>query len=199
MNYEAAAYDNRDPTAPTFYVTVDEGSGPLVRFTPDTALVAPCVADANGKYNFADCSPMLYDQNGGSDSSIGNHQHHYFEVTSINPVGNNMHIGTYQWTTSIDAGRNSAGLYHSAGEGIDIKDGKIYYTTKSSKFLFIIDLDPNENGDLTFVRSSTVSGAFDGQPDQVARVLNFETGATDGILYFCEDGGTGKFLRVGGL
>ena len=39
------------------------------------------------------------------------------------------------------------------------------------------------------VRSSTTSGAFDSQPDQIARVLDFSTGSTDGILYFCEDGG----------
>mmetsp|Transcript_37708 Transcript_37708/g.91757 ORF Transcript_37708/g.91757 Transcript_37708/m.91757 type:complete len:656 (-) Transcript_37708:53-2020(-) len=191
MNYEAAAFDNRDVSNPTFYVTVDESAGPLVRFTPDPALSARCVPDADGKFKFEDCSPMLYDEDGGSDAQNGNHQHHYFEVTSITSVGGNMDVGTYQWTDSLEAGRNSASFYHRAGEGIDIKDGKMYYTTKSSKYLFIIDLDPNDDGELTFVRSSTVSGAFDGQPDQVARVLNFETGETNGILYFCEDGGTG--------
>lgn len=85
-----------------------------------------------------------------------------------------------------------------SGEGGDIKGGKIYYTTKSTKYLFIINLDPDANGDLSFVRSSTVSGAFDGQPDQVARVLNFETRQTNGILFFCEVGGAGNKHGVHG-
>jgi Bacterial protein of unknown function (DUF839) len=38
-NYESAAYDNRNISRPTFYMTVDEFYGPLVRFTPATAAV----------------------------------------------------------------------------------------------------------------------------------------------------------------
>jgi hypothetical protein len=96
----------------------------------------------------------------------------------------NSEEGTYVWTTSLNQGRASASSYHVQGEGIDVRNGELFYTTKSSRYLFIIDLD---NG--TFVRSSTESGAFDNQPDQVARVLDFADGTTDGILYFCEDGG----------
>ena len=46
--------------------------------------------------------------------------------------------------------------------------------------------------DPTVSRSTTVSGAFDGQPDQVARVLDFRNGSTDGILYFCEEASDGS-------
>ena len=60
----------------------------------------------------------------------------------------------------------------------DIRDGKLYMTTKAEKKLFILDLDA-----MTFEESSTYSGAFNSQPDQVARILD-----NDGILYFCEDG-----------
>jgi len=39
--------------------------------------------------------------------------------------------------------------------------------------------------------SSTESGAFEEQPDQIARIVG------DDILYFCEDGGPG--IRKGGV
>ena len=32
-----AAYDNRNPNNPTFYITTDASDGPLVKFTPATA------------------------------------------------------------------------------------------------------------------------------------------------------------------
>ena len=51
-------------------------------------------------------------------------------------------------------------------------------TAKRDHLLFILDLDA-----MTFVQSSTVTGAFNSQPDQVARILD-----NNGILYFCEDG-----------
>mmetsp|Transcript_474 Transcript_474/g.632 ORF Transcript_474/g.632 Transcript_474/m.632 type:complete len:130 (-) Transcript_474:1014-1403(-) len=48
------------------------------------------------------------------------------------------------------------------------------------KSLFILDLDA-----LTYERSSTENGAFDGQPDQIARILP-KKGKKE-LLYFCED------------
>lgn len=69
-------------------------------------------------------------------------------------------------------------------------------TAKVDKLLYILDLDTK-----TFEVSSTQSGAFDSQPDQVARLVGQED-----ILYFCEDGGSdcgvhgrnanGKFFTV---
>jgi len=53
-------------------------------------------------------------------------------------------------------------------------------TTKVDKLLYILDLDAQ-----TFEVSSTQSGAFNSQPDQVARLVG-----EDDILYFCEDGGS---------
>jgi hypothetical protein len=167
MNYESAAYDNRDANNPNFYITVDETNGPLVKFTPD----ATAVLDALSTNDF---SELLH-------TTGPTVKYEYFKVTSIDSNG----VGTFEWTTDIYEGRLSASSYHIQGEGIDIRNGELFYTTKSSRYLFVIDLD---NG--TFVRSSTDSGAFDSQPDQVARVLNFAgDGATDDILYFCEDGG----------
>jgi secreted PhoX family phosphatase len=108
----------------------------------------------------------------------------YWVIDSMDESTGN---GTFSWTTNINVGRASALKYYKNGEGIDIRDGIIYFTTKTSKLLWIIDLDHG-----TFQRSSVVSGAFNDQPDQVARVLATTTTnggpVTDGILYFCEDG-----------
>jgi hypothetical protein len=62
---------------------------------------------------------------------------------------------------------------------LDIRNGTLYMTCKREKYLFILDLDK-----LTYIKSSTVSGAFNGEPDQVARLLD---NADEDILYFCED------------
>jgi len=165
MAYESAAYDNRDPNNPVFFITVDEVDGPLVRFTPASQAVQDAVSSN-------DFSQLLHTSGPGVT-------YQYFRVLSIDSQG----VGTYEWTSSLSAGRSSASTYHIQGEGIDIRDGMLYYTTKDQHFLFIIDLS---NG--TFQRSSTDSGAFDSQPDQVARILTSD-GSTDDILYFCEDGG----------
>jgi len=86
--------------------------------------------------------------------------------------------------------RQNAFNYYTKSEGIDIRDGKAYITCKKNKHLFILDLDI-----FTYERSSTESGAFDRQPDQVARILNNDT---YGILYFCEDGGSASKCGVHG-
>jgi hypothetical protein len=166
-SYESAAYDNRDPTKPKFFITTDEPDGPLVRYSPASSVASAAVSSGN-------YSTLLH-SNGGTLE--------YFVVTNISESPNGTASGSYVWSKNMQAGNASAAQYHKGGEGIDVRDGKLYYTTKTQKYLFIINLDDN-----TFVRSSTVSGAFDSQPDQVARVLNFANGTTDGILYFCEDG-----------
>jgi secreted PhoX family phosphatase len=169
-NYESAAYDNRNPLQPSFYVTTDLPDGPLVKYTPPTAAVAAAVISG-------DYSNLLYTYGVGQ-------RYEYWVIDSLDEATGN---GTFSWTTNINVGRASALKYYKNGEGIDIRDGIIYFTTKASKLLWIIDLDHG-----TFQRSSVVSGAFNDQPDQVARVLATTTTnggpVTDGILYFCEDG-----------
>lgn len=81
--------------------------------------------------------------------------------------------GTFRWTNNRSEGDNNASLYYRNAEGIDIRNGFLYMTTKVSKSLYILDLD-----NLTYERSSTVS-------DQVASII-----ATDPLrdmLYFCEE------------
>jgi hypothetical protein len=59
-------------------------------------------------------------------------------------------------------------------------------TTKRDKLLFILDLDT-----FTFESSSTKSGPFDGQLDQIRSILQGELNNAaepdNSILYFCED------------
>ena len=88
--------------------------------------------------------------------------------------------GTFYWTSSKNTAQTNAGNYYPYSEGIDIRNGVLYFTCKDPRRLFILDLDSR-----TFQRTSTVSGAFNNEPDQVARLV----GGSD-ILYFCEDGGT---------
>ena len=179
MDYERAAYDNRDINNPLFFITVDTGNGPLVRYTPSPQAVID--ADVNG--NNPDYSNLLHD-------TYGQQTFKYWVIDTISTTDKSAPIatGTYSWSDSLTDGQVSANDEYRNGEGIDIRDGILYFTTKTDKFLFTIDLD---NG--TFTRTRTESGAFDNQPDQVARVLDFSsggTGATDDILYFCEDGGS---------
>lgn len=181
-DYESAAYDNRDPSNPKFFATVDNSQGPLVRYTPCTS----CVQDALAT---GDYSNLLHANGAGQNFE-------YFKVTSLDE---STGLGTYTWTNSLEEGQISAATYHPYGEGIDIRDGMLHYTTKTTKHLWIIDLD-----NFTFARSSTQSGAFDGQPDQIARILDGED--ENDILYFCEDGSSdagihgrnieGKFLTI---
>jgi hypothetical protein len=75
---------------------------------------------------------------------------------------------------------------HPSAIFADIRKGILYMTCKADKQLYILDLDAQ-----SYVVSSTVSGAFDGQPDQVARLLESDTtsgnAVENDILYFCED------------
>ena len=76
-------------------------------------------------------------------------------------------------------------------------DGKVYFVSKASKRLFILDLAAG-----TYECSSTMSGAFNNQPDQIKIILD----DPQGIVYFCEDGGddcgihgrdgTGQFFSI---
>ena len=60
----------------------------------------------------------------------------------------------------------------------------MYMTTKTRRHLFVLNLDCQ-----TFTLSSTESGAFDSQPDQIARLVGQ---SNDSVLYFCEDGSWGS-------
>jgi len=108
----------------------------------------------------------------------------------------NERQGTFTWSTSYSAGQDSASDYFQNSEGIDVHDRILSFTAKVEKLLYTLDLEQQ-----TYIVTSTVSGAFDLQPDQIGRII----GEAD-VLYFCEDGGsncdihgrdgTGKYFTI---
>jgi hypothetical protein len=165
VNYESFAYDHRKELTPTFYVTIDEVDGPLLRYTPDTDDIFPALLSS-------DFSNLL--------TSPGPNAKWEYLVLDYDTDTS----GTLTWTTDIKKGRDSAGSHFRGLEGLDVYDGMLYMTAKEDRLLFILDLDAE-----TFTQSSTLNGAFDNRPDQVVRLVDNND---EGILYFCEDGKFGS-------
>ena len=91
--WESAAYDQRDPTKPVFYVTADYQNTPLLRFTPDAAAVLSAI-ETN------DYSKLLH--------SPGKNE--YLKL--------NFRKKTFEWTTNYAAASRSAMLFYPNAEGI---------------------------------------------------------------------------------
>lgn len=87
--------------------------------------------------------------------------------------------GTFDWNSSESAGASSASTYFPNAEGIDVINRQLFFISKVNKELFELDLAAK-----TWIVTSTVSGAFDRQPDQIQKVVGDSE-----FLYFCEDGG----------
>ena len=75
--------------------------------------------------------------------------------------------GTYEWTTDKPAAEASAFAHYKNAEGISRIGSKLYFVAKTNQQLFILDLD-----NMTYVESSTVSGAFNRQPDQIQTIVS---------------------------
>jgi sugar lactone lactonase YvrE len=93
--------------------------------------------------------------------------------------------GTFTWSSSASAGANSASTYFPNAEGIDVINRQLFFVSKVNKELFELDL-----ANMTWIVQSTVSGAFDQQPDQIQKIV----GDSD-FLYFCEDGGSNSDIH----
>ena len=87
---------------------------------------------------------------------------------------------TFHWSMSEKEGRSSAKDNFPGVEGIDIVDNMLYFVSKSNKMLWTLDMDAG-----TYESSSTISGAFENQPDQIKSITG-----SNGVLYmyFTEDG-----------
>lgn len=114
---------------------------------------------------------------GGSDFDIlssagGLHQYLVLDDTTT-PM-------TFSWSTDLTAGEASASAFFPNSEGIDVHNRMLNFVSKAAKRLLTLDLE-----NFTWTMSSTSSGLFNLQPDQIGRILN--EGET---LYFCEDGGS---------
>ncbi len=93
--------------------------------------------------------------------------------------------GTFIWSTDANAGANSAQQYFPNAEGIDVINRQLFFVSKVKKELFELDLQL-----MKWIRTSTVSGAFDQQPDQIQKVIGDSE-----FLYFCEDGGANSDIH----
>jgi len=155
-NYESVAYEN-STGVPIFFTTDDSNDGPLTRFIPASG--APSAILAGGP-------PGTYS----------------YLVVNITYSDGNEGEGTFWWSSDRSDGENSAKDWFPKAEGIDTRtvDGvsRVYFVSKSAKRLLILNL-----AEQTLEFSSTVSGAFNRQPDQIKVVAGGE------MVYFCEDGG----------
>ena len=155
--YESFAYDD-GTSIPTFYVTRDASDGVLTRFTPNSQGMA-CYNHRNDYDRWCTLDHGRLD----------------YLLISGGPTG------TFEWTTNLAAAKANAREYYPKSEGIDVADGVLYFTSKELKRLTVLNLHT-----LEYTYHSTRSGAFNHQPDQVARLLSDDS---QSILYFCEDGG----------
>lgn len=165
--FESAAFDSRNMRKLKGFVTTDSKDGPVLRFTPNPVALENAL--------------------GSGDFSNLLHTDGFVEYLVVNNRTN-----TFTWSTDKSLGEKSAEWNYPNTEGIDAHDGQLYFITKKLREMYILDLDKN-----TYTRASTSSGAFNGQPDQIVRLLPDQPWAED-LLYFLEDGGispAGVFAR----
>jgi len=187
--FESAAWDNRSYPG-HYYVTEDATYGALRRFTPKEGSAAAILAE------------------GGVT--------HWLVVTEMGePDGDGIFRGRYEFQIGGGAeerARDSQAAYYAGAEGIDFRPlscprpwgacGRVYFTAKKAQRLVILHVDslwPN-TGEIHL--SSTVSGAFNRQPDQIAALVR----EGSDLVYFCEDGdhdcgvhardGDGRFYTI---
>jgi len=146
-----------------FLQTEDFSRGALRRFRPDPAMI-----DWDNPWD------MLH-VNGIVD---------YLIVTPNAAVNG----GTFEWTDNLELARNNTRLYYPFSEGIDVYNGLMYVVCKTIKQMFVFDLDKG-----TYYNQTTVSGLFDGGPDQMQRILDEEPGD---LLFFTEEQGASAGIHA---
>jgi sugar lactone lactonase YvrE len=100
------------------------------------------------------------------------------DYLELNPTSENG--GTFKWVLGLRRGQKSAQRYFPFAEGIDVSGNELFFVSKSTKTLFILNLDSG-----TYKHYTTERGVFDGQPDQLEALV----GDGGDLLYFTEDGG----------
>jgi outer membrane protein assembly factor BamB len=102
------------------------------------------------------------------------------------PDASNPDQGTYSWTPEKYIAQESSRAYFPNAEGIDVRGNELFFVSKLYKTLYVLNLD-----DGTYVNQTTTRGLFDGEPDQIKRLIDQETTVDheEEILYFTEDGG----------
>lgn len=154
--WESFSFDVRDPEDPKFFATEDHNKGTVRRFRPVKESI-----DWDSPWD------MLH-ANGTIDYLI------------VHP-NENRTGGTFEWTDNLEDAKNNARSFYPQTEGIDIYEDQMFVVCKAIKQMFVFNLD-----NMTYYNESTVSGLFDGGPDQMKRILD---GSDSDLLYFTEEGG----------
>lgn len=120
-NYESFAYmynaGNSMFSTPTFYTTNNSSDGPLIRFTPGDIGM--------------ECFKNVTDEGKWCTLEHGTH-----DFLQLIPESGNPDQGTFNFGPKSNANPN---LYPYA-EGIDVKGQKLYFISKTTQKLFILDL-----------------------------------------------------------
>ena len=152
---QAVACDDRKKSQPIFFVSEDHVSGALRRYTP----------------------PPQPGTTPGWDTlhvAGGNTDYLFF-----------LDDERFTWTCDESLGRLSAETHFPNVEGINFKGGLLYFVSKKTYDLYVLDLDKG-----TYKRGPSTKeyelydGEFQHSPDHLAR-----TNEEGQFLYFTEDGG----------
>ena len=158
--FESFSHDVRNKEEPAFFVTEDFEYGALRRFIPKNP-------------NWDDPRSMLHGEG-------------RFDYLVLHPDKKNTtsNGGSFEWVPQPKLAEESAFAHYRNSEGIDAHNGNLYFVSKKFKRLFILDLDGG-----TYTQQSTENGRFDGDPDQLQRLIGGGEGNMDDIVYFTESGG----------
>mmetsp|Transcript_33454 Transcript_33454/g.80843 ORF Transcript_33454/g.80843 Transcript_33454/m.80843 type:complete len:199 (-) Transcript_33454:71-667(-) len=106
--------------------------------------------------------------------TLNSGSHHFLRLNPTSDGG-----GTIAWEGNK---KNANPSQYPYAEGIDIRGDKMYFVSKTTQRLFIVDLKLE-----TYEVSSTQNGAFNNDPDQLSYITNVDD--PNEVVYFCEDGG----------
>ena len=132
--FEAFAYDDRNKSAPQFFLTEDDYYGAMQRFIPY-------------KPDWSHPWEILV-----GDGTI--------DYLVLEPSNRNMNRGTFRWTQNKQEARRSAGRVYPNSEGVDVSGNKLFFVTKRFGHLFELDLD-NGTYRRTFTSSGLFDGSPD--------------------------------------
>ena len=151
-NFEAVACDDRNPSQPIFFLTEDHKSGALRRYTPPPTLPGTAAGwDALHLDGFNIEYLVFLDDE------------------------------RFTWSCDEQIGRFSQEKYFPNVEGIIYSDGLLYFVSKVTYNLYVLDLDNGTYKTSTTSDYSLYDGEFKHSPDQV---VQNEEGK---YLYFTED------------
>ena len=110
----------------------------------------------------------------------------------VEPLADDPNRGTFYWEPNKGIAQQSSKAHFPNAGGIDVKDNELFVVSKRYQTVFVLDLDQG-----TYHNSSTATSLFDGEPDQIQRLVPTDDDPdADRILYFTEDG-DGKGAKAG--